>query len=68
MEFQIILMTIVTFSAVISVLSFAFSLLLSPVKQNQDRMEKEIASVQKDINTLKEDVSAIKQAVLKNTA
>lgn len=82
MDFQIILMTIIAFSAVISVLSFAFSLLLSPVKENQARMEKEITvirnnqakmekeitAVKSDISILKEDVSAIKQAVLKNTA
>ena len=34
MEWQIILMTIITFSAVITVLSFAFNLILSPVKND----------------------------------
>ena len=45
MDFQIMLMTIIAFSAVISVLGIAFNLLLSPVKQNQARMEKELTFV-----------------------
>jgi len=72
MDYQIILMTGIAFSAVITVLSFAFNLLLSPIKQNQANMEKEISSMKTDISDLKEDVStlktdvfAIKQALFK---
>ena len=67
MDLHTFLMTTIAFFAVISVLSFAFNLLLAPVKQNQANMEKELISVQNDISTLKEDISAIKQAVLKNS-
>ena len=55
------LTTIVALIAVMTGLGFIFNLLLKPIKDNQARMENDIAS-------LKEDVSAIKQAVLKNTA
>lgn len=65
MDYQIILMTVIAFSAVITVLSFAFNLLLSPIKQNQANMEKKISSMETDISGLKEDVSAIKQALFK---
>jgi len=65
MDLHTFLITIIAFSAVISVLSFAFSLMLNPVKENQARMEKNQARMEKDINTLKEDVSTIKQTLLK---
>ena len=68
MDLHTFLITIIAFSAVISVLSFAFNLLLTPVKQNISTIKENQARMENDINTLKEDISVIKQAVLKNSA
>ena len=51
MEFQIILMTVIAFSAVLSILSVIFHWLLSPVKENQVRIETEIKENQTKIET-----------------
>ena len=49
MDLQAVLITIIAFSAVISVLGFVFHLLLSPIKENQIRLEKEMKEGQKKI-------------------
>ena len=53
MDLQIILSTIVAFSAVLTVLSVIFHWLLSPVKENQVRIEKEVAELKTTVNEIK---------------
>ena len=52
MDLQIVLMTVIAFSAFMSVLSFIFHWLLSPLKENQARLEIEIKEVKTDIKQL----------------
>ena len=50
MDVQIVLMTIIAFSAVITVLSFSFNLLLQPVKENQAKIESFLKDFKKEVN------------------
>ena len=51
MNITVVLMTIIAFSAVISVLSVIFHWLLSPVKDNQIRLETEVKGIQTKLET-----------------
>ena len=46
MDLHTSLLTIVAFAAVISVLSVIFNWLLTPIRENQDRMEAELKEVE----------------------
>lgn len=64
MEFQIILMTVIAFSAVLSILSVIFHWLLNPVKENQVRIETEIkdnrVKIETEIKQLQSDMYQVK--------
>ena len=57
MDVQIILMTIIAFSAVITVLSFSFNLLLQPVKENQAKIESDLKDIESDLKDFKKEVN-----------
>ena len=72
MDITVVLMTIIAFSAVISVLSVIFHWLLLPVKDNQIRLETEVKGIQTKLETearsiqkgqaeMKSDMSIIKK-------
>ena len=63
MDVQIVLMTIITFSAVITVLSFSFNLLLQPVKENQAKIESDLKDIESD---LKENQTKIESDLKEN--
>ena len=79
MDYHAILMTIIAFSAVISVLSVIFHWLLTPVRENQARMEKgqgKLEQGQKQLERgqvqlekgqvqLEKEISEIKHLILK---
>ncbi len=68
MDGHAILMTVIAFSAVltvlITILTFIFNSLLNPVKENQARMEKELnqfkTEIKVEVSDLKEEVSDLK--------
>ena len=49
MDYQAILMTVIAFSAVISVLSVIFHWLLSPVKEDISDIKTELRELRKDL-------------------
>ena len=49
MDYQVILMTVIAFSAVISVLSVIFHWLLSPVKEDIAEIKTELRELRKDL-------------------
>ena len=52
MDLHSVLITVIAFAAVISVLSFVFHLILSPVKENQSRLEVGQTELRADIKRL----------------
>ncbi len=70
MDLHTTLITIIAFSAVLTVLSVIFHWLLTPVKdnqarleQNQARLEKNQARLEENMQELKSDMRELKQAV-----
>ena len=66
MDIQIVLMTIIAFSAVITVLSFSFNLLLQPVKENQAKIESDLKDNQAKIESDLKDNQAKVESDLKD--
>ena len=72
-DFSSLFQALIAFCAVFTALGFLFNVLLTPVKENQAKMEKEFDTVKKEIDIVKKeltsvkaDVSIIKNAVLKS--
>ena len=63
MDIQIVLMTIIAFVAVITVLSVIFNWLLNPVKDNQERIEKEVNQFKTEMNQFKKEMNQFKTEV-----
>ena len=63
MDLHTALVTILAFSAVISVLGFIFHLLLNPVKDNQAKMEKNQTKMENDIKEVRKEIKQIETKV-----
>ena len=57
MDYQIILMTIIAFSAVISVLSAVFYCLLTPVKDSIVDLNSSIVEIKAELRDLRKDLN-----------
>ena len=79
-DFSALFQALIAFCAAFTALGFLFNVLLSPVKENQaktekefdnikrefDNIKKEFGTIRKEFGTVKEDLSIIKRAVLKS--
>ena len=59
MDVQIILMTIIAFSAVVSVLGLIFSWLLSPVIKNQEKMGADLKKTKENQDQQQKTISTL---------